>query len=192
MVKPYFGVAASTYERRRRNKQLWKDEDRILLRILQEATAGSAVLDLPVGTGRFLPMFRECGLSVMGIDLSNDMLKIARSRASGDCRLERGDILNIPLGNASVDWSVCIRLLYFLSLEQVKVALRELARVTKDRVIFSARFTHRGGPQARRVITHDWEQFRKQLPRGWAVVRRHLVNDLASDEYLICEMTRSK
>lgn len=187
MTKPYLGEAASTYEARRKGKALWRQEDQILLRILQETSPQETVLDIPVGTGRFLPFYRDHQLRVVGIDLSADMLAIAKPRGH-DAVLKRGDIRNIPAGDKSVDVSICFRLLYFMKLGDVKKALRELARVTRKRIVFSARFTHRKGPKAEKVITHDWEEFRKVLPPGWQVVRRHTVKDLPSDEYLVCEM----
>jgi phosphatidylethanolamine/phosphatidyl-N-methylethanolamine N-methyltransferase len=52
---------------------------RQLIRAMR-AVPGDSILEIGVGTGRLLPMYPE-GVSVVGIDLSQDMLAAARRRA---------------------------------------------------------------------------------------------------------------
>jgi len=52
---------------------------RQLIRAMR-AVPGDSILEIGVGTGRLLPMYPE-GVSVVGIDLSEDMLAAARRRA---------------------------------------------------------------------------------------------------------------
>jgi ubiquinone/menaquinone biosynthesis C-methylase UbiE len=187
MVKPYLGKAASTYEAKRKRHAIWLKEDAVLLQILKGYKPKPKLLDMPVGTGRFLDFYNELGIAAVGIDLSPDMLKIARTRFP-DAELRIGDIRRIPLADKSVDVSVCIRLLYFLNRNEVRIALSELARVSKKAIVFSARFAHRNGPRAKKVIAHDWNKFQELVPFKWQIIRKHSINDLLSDEYMICEM----
>jgi len=61
-------------------------------RILSEHVTGTRALDFGCGTGRSTRFLRQLGFDVTGIDISEDMLRIARSTdPSGDYRLVPGD-----------------------------------------------------------------------------------------------------
>jgi SAM-dependent methyltransferase len=56
--------------------------------ILAEHVAGTKALDFGCGVGRSTRFLRQLGFEVTGVDISEDMLRIARARdASGDYRL---------------------------------------------------------------------------------------------------------
>ncbi len=60
--------------------------------ILAEHATGSRALDFGCGTGRSTRFLRKLGFHVTGVDVSEDMLRIARSvDPSGDYRLVPGD-----------------------------------------------------------------------------------------------------
>lgn len=183
MVKPYLGKAATTYEQNRKHEKIWGIEDEILEELLDRHCPES-VLDIPVGTGRFLETYERRGIECYGIDLSSDMLELAKKKQR-NAILRKGDILDIPLADNSVDMVVCFRLMYFLNLSQVTTAWRELTRVARKVAVVSARFTHPGGPKAKHVITHPWKSFSDACP--WNIPRRHLVKERDSDEYVVCE-----
>jgi len=65
---------------------------RDLPEILAEHVTGTRSLDFGCGTGRSTRFLRELGFHVTGVDVSEDMLRIARSTdPSGDYRLVPGD-----------------------------------------------------------------------------------------------------
>ena len=71
--------------------------------------AEGRVLEVAVGTGLNLP-FYDAGLDVVGIDLSPDMLAIARRRAleaGQDVDLREGDAHDLDFEDASFDSVVC-------------------------------------------------------------------------------------
>ncbi len=71
--------------------------------------AEGKVLEVAVGTGLNLP-FYDAGLSVVGIDLSPDMLAIARRRAldaGRDVDLREGDAHELAFDDGSFDTVVC-------------------------------------------------------------------------------------
>jgi len=68
---------------------------RDLPRILTEHMAGTRALDFGCGTGRSTRFLRKLGFLVTGVDISEDMLRIARATdPSGDYRLVPGDNFN--------------------------------------------------------------------------------------------------
>jgi SAM-dependent methyltransferase len=60
--------------------------------IISEYVSGTKALDFGCGAGRSTRFLRKLGFSVTGVDISEDMLRIARATdASGDYRLLSGD-----------------------------------------------------------------------------------------------------
>jgi len=57
-----------------------------------------SVLDLGCGTGRHAVEFAKMGYNVLGVDLSEDMLAIARKRAVKGARFKRGDVRRFRSG----------------------------------------------------------------------------------------------
>lgn len=73
-ARKYRGSRAGKYDARRQTADKWIAEQKIIQGWLAELPAGSEVLDLPVGTGRFLDCYQERQLKFHGADLSADML----------------------------------------------------------------------------------------------------------------------
>ena len=109
---------------------------------------GENVLDLATGTGVTAIAARERGANVTGVDLTPELLAVARDRAKdagfGDIDFREGDAEALPFTDASFDvvLSTCG---HMFAPDQPKVAT-ELARVTRPggRVVFLA-WTPEGG-----------------------------------------------
>lgn len=68
---------------------------RDLPEILSAHITGVRALDFGCGTGRSTRLLRKLGFDVTGVDISEDMLRIAQTTdPSGDYRLVPGDNLN--------------------------------------------------------------------------------------------------
>jgi ubiquinone/menaquinone biosynthesis C-methylase UbiE len=126
--------------------------------------ARGRVLEIGVGSGRNLPLYREGVSEVIGIDPSERLLDMARERAAGAAvpvSLRRGSATAIELGDANVDtvvmtWTLC-------SIPDPLAALEEMRRVLKPggRLLFIehglsadpgvARWQHRLTPMWRRL-----------------------------------------
>lgn len=66
-----------------------------------ELPAGAAILDCPCGQGRHAHLLAEAGFTVMGIDYSMPLLRIARRRGTGKrLRYRREDMRALP-----ADWT---------------------------------------------------------------------------------------
>ncbi len=106
------------------------------LKVLELANPkGKVILDLCTGKGRFAISFAEAGAEkVLGIDISRDMLEIARERArsrgmEGKIDFEVGTADRIEYDDLLFDASVCLQAL--MHVPHPDRTLGELARVTK-------------------------------------------------------------
>jgi ubiquinone/menaquinone biosynthesis C-methylase UbiE len=90
-----------------------------------------ALLDLGTGTGRMLELFAPKIERGLGIDLSLDMLALARARIERaelkHCSVRQGDIYDLALPAASFDVVLIHQVLHFL--DDGARAIREAARV---------------------------------------------------------------
>lgn len=109
---------------------------------------GERVLDLATGTGITAIAARERGAHVTGVDLTPELVEVARNKARDagftDIDFREGDAENLPFADASFDvvLSTCG---HMFAPDQDRVA-SELARVTRPggRVVFLA-WTPEGG-----------------------------------------------
>ncbi|HEY7232409.1 MAG TPA: metalloregulator ArsR/SmtB family transcription factor [Pseudolabrys sp.] len=92
-----------------------------------------SLLDLGTGTGRMLEMFGPDIERGLGLDLSLDMLLLARDRLERaglkNCSVRQGDIYDLPLANGSFDVVILHQVLHFL--DDGARAIHEAARVLR-------------------------------------------------------------
>jgi ubiquinone/menaquinone biosynthesis C-methylase UbiE len=91
--------------------------------------ARGRVLEVAVGTGRNLPFYPP-DATLTGIDLSTEMLAIARKRAADLGRaadLREGDAQSLPFEDGSFDTVVCV--LSLCAIPDPDRAIREMRRV---------------------------------------------------------------
>ena len=103
---------------------------------IRTALAGKpmrALLDLGTGTGRMLELFAADIERGLGLDLSHDMLALARERLDrGElrhCSVRQGDIYDLALPRDSFDVVIIHQVLHFL--DDSARAIREAARVLR-------------------------------------------------------------
>ena len=94
-------------------------------------TGALEILDVPVGTGRFVPLYDKLGFQMIGFDISDEMLGQADAHANSGVHLAVADIRQLPLRGEESDAAVCIRLTHLVSRPTVKAAVREFARVIR-------------------------------------------------------------
>jgi len=92
-----------------------------------------SLLDLGTGTGRMLELFGPEIERGLGLDLSLDMLHVARDRLERaglkHCSVRQGDIYDLPLANDSFDVVILHQVLHFL--DDGARAIKEAARVLR-------------------------------------------------------------
>jgi ubiquinone/menaquinone biosynthesis C-methylase UbiE len=85
----------------KREREVWKN---CFLQVFTEKNL--KILDVGCGTGELSLLFSEMGHEVKGIDISNQMLKIAKAKAEAskvDITFEEGDAENPPYENGTFD-----------------------------------------------------------------------------------------
>ncbi|MBS0534953.1 MAG: metalloregulator ArsR/SmtB family transcription factor [Proteobacteria bacterium] len=92
-----------------------------------------SLLDLGTGTGRMLELFGPEIERGLGLDLSLDMLLLARDRLERaglkNCSVRQGDLYDLPLANDSFDVIILHQVLHFL--DDGGRAIKEAARVLR-------------------------------------------------------------
>jgi ubiquinone/menaquinone biosynthesis C-methylase UbiE len=160
----YTGGLAQAYEAERTGGPEWPKEQAIVERFLGLVPRGAALLDIPVGTGRFLPFYKACDLRVTGLDISLDMLAAAKSKAAAlglDIALAKGDIRRIDAADKSFEAALCVRFVNWVDFAGMEVALAELSRVARSALIVSVRVWPT--PKTlRERIGQRWTSFRRR------------------------------
>jgi ubiquinone/menaquinone biosynthesis C-methylase UbiE len=91
------------------------------------------LLDIGTGTGRILELFGAQGVTGVGIDLSREMLQIARSKLDRaglkDCYVRQGDMYQLPWPGPSFDAVTIHQVLHFA--DEPAEVIAEAARVLK-------------------------------------------------------------
>jgi len=128
----YFKVNAPQWERIRSLHVPDQDVEGAIVRLLGKERLG-AVLDAGTGTGRMLEVLAPHIGRGVGIDISPEMLAIARDRLSrigaAHCQVRLGDVYRLPLPDKSFDAVLFHQVLHYL--DDPQAALREALRVVK-------------------------------------------------------------
>jgi ubiquinone/menaquinone biosynthesis C-methylase UbiE len=106
-------------------------------KVLSEVFDGKMrILDVGTGTGFLALILAELGHEVVGLDLSEGMLRVARKKAEQrglKIQFKLGDAENLPFKDESFDAVICRHLIW--TLPNPKSALEEWARVARRKVI---------------------------------------------------------
>jgi SAM-dependent methyltransferase len=98
--------------------------------LVLDAGLGASVGDIGCGTGRLEPYLAARGLSPRGIDLSPEMIRVAR-RDQPRFEYDVADLRELPFADASLAGVVCWYSLMYLAPSDRPTAFAELARVVK-------------------------------------------------------------
>ncbi|KNX38658.1 class I SAM-dependent methyltransferase [Luteipulveratus halotolerans] len=102
----------------------------LFARLVRESGLGVEVADIGCGTGRLAPFLTAHGLSPRGLDLSPEMITVARRDQPG-FTFEQGDVRALPYADASLGGALGWYSLMYLTPDDRAVAFGELARVVK-------------------------------------------------------------
>ncbi len=111
------------------------DLERELLTDLMRPERGESLLDVGCGTGYFSFYFYQLGLKITGLDNSEEMLNVARSKIKkkGDIEFISGEATSLPFSDNSFDIVTLITSLGFI--KEPSKAIREAFRVASKRVV---------------------------------------------------------
>lgn len=126
----YFAANAESWDRIRALHVAESEVESVLDRIVGPGRI-DFLLDVGTGTGRMLELFGKRAVRGLGIDLSHEMLAIARARleAAGlsQCQVRHGDLHGMALGDGVADLVVFHQVLHFAADPQA--AITEAGRV---------------------------------------------------------------
>jgi ubiquinone/menaquinone biosynthesis C-methylase UbiE/DNA-binding transcriptional ArsR family regulator len=129
-AQDYFREHAAQWDRIRKLHAADEAVEGAIVEALSDKPIRS-LLDLGTGTGRMLELFGPSIERGLGVDLSPDMLSLARARLDRaglkHCSVRQGDIYHLALPRESFDVVLVHQVLHFL--EDGARAIREAARV---------------------------------------------------------------
>jgi ArsR family transcriptional regulator len=128
----YFASSAGSWDEVR---SLYVDEAKVeaaLLSVFGEQPPRN-LLDIGTGTGRILQLFAPRIGFGLGLDLSREMLSVARANLDRtslrNCQVRHGDMYHVPLPDGSFDAATMHNVLHFA--DDPSAALAEAARVLR-------------------------------------------------------------
>lgn len=127
----YSAREAKTYNADRETEPLWYIENAHVSELLQR-TQATSILDAPIGTGRFLNLYKSA--QITGVDISSAMLVEASRRAEKESvpiTLQQASITKLPYADGQFDLVICWRLLHLLPPEELDYVFSELRRVCR-------------------------------------------------------------
>jgi len=144
--------------------------------IFAEYAPGKRALDFGCGTGRSTRFLQELGFSATGVDISEDMLRIARATdPTGDYRLVPGDSLD---EFAAGSFDLVLSAFTFDNIPQAAKAkiFRDLSKLLAPSGIVVNLVS---SPQ---IYTHEWASFStKDYPENAAAQSGDLVHIIVTD-----------
>jgi ubiquinone/menaquinone biosynthesis C-methylase UbiE len=130
----YYKGRAKNYEKRRLKQPWWHTEQQEMQSLLSNLPRDLTVLDVPFGTGRFVPYYVDFGYNISGLDASNEMIAAAQESLGAlfqkcDCRT--GDAANLPYPDGAFELVVSTRFLRdIVVFGMAKKMLAEMIRVS--------------------------------------------------------------
>ncbi|MGE5765837.1 MAG: ArsR/SmtB family transcription factor [Bacteroidota bacterium] len=128
------------------------------------------LLDIGTGTGRVLEILADKVTHAVGIDLSSDMLMLARSKLERarlrNCVVRKGDMNHLPLPQASFDAVTIHQVLHYA--ERPGRTIQEAARVLRPGGrLFIVDFQAHDLDYLRSEHEHRWLGFAEEEMAGW-------------------------
>lgn len=131
-VRAFYDNFASNYDKNRYASKQQKFNDlmakQVVFGMLGDCL-GKSILDCGCGTGRFVEFFTKAGASVVGADVSDKMINIAREKTP-TATFIKADVFSLPLNDKSFDVVTCSQVLTHL--HNYEKPLLEMKRVLKD------------------------------------------------------------
>lgn len=165
----YFRRNAAQWDQLR---SLYVDEAEVERRLLALCPEGAAqsLLDIGTGTGRILEVLGPRVERALGVDLSRDMLLVARSKIERaglrNCIVRQADMYKLPVPSGSVDLVTLHQVLHFA--ERPAEAIREAARaMAPGGRLIAVDFAAHGLASLRTEHAHRWLGFEDSEIAEW-------------------------
>lgn len=126
-----FGRVASVYDQwyeTAEGKMYDRLEKKAISRFLPPNVSGMKLLEVGCGTGHWSQFFATLGFEVTGIDISETMIKIARSKSPANVSFHIADAHDLPFDDSRFDVTAAITTIEFV--QDIESVLREMRRCT--------------------------------------------------------------
>jgi demethylmenaquinone methyltransferase/2-methoxy-6-polyprenyl-1,4-benzoquinol methylase len=136
-VRVDYDSEAFLYDKKRYHSaegRLFSDLEIAVLRSWLPLRRGDRVLDVPAGTGRLSFALAESGATVVGADLSVNMLRVAdskRAHEAGRPHFMQGSGAALPFPSNTFDAVISFKFFHLIPNEQKKLFIDEMVRVLK-------------------------------------------------------------
>ncbi|MEH6714225.1 ArsR/SmtB family transcription factor [Parasphingorhabdus flavimaris] len=140
MAERYFAAHAEEWDAIRSLHLPEAEVERAMIALMRDAQLGK-MLDIGTGTGRMVELFGPAAQSVIALDKSPEMLRLARAKLleseAGDglklvqkTDLKQGDFNQLPVANCAVDSVILHQVLHYA--QHPEAVLAEVSRVLKS------------------------------------------------------------
>ena len=132
IARTFYDNFAENYDQTRYSSDKQQKADEYAKAVVLDLVGGvehKTILDCGCGTGRFTDLFVQQGAKVVGMDISENMVKIAKKKAPS-AEFIIGDVFSTPFGETQFDIVMCSQVLTHL--HEYKKPLLEMKRVTKE------------------------------------------------------------
>lgn len=129
-----FGRNAERYDswyQSRRGASYDRVQKRAMDTLLSDAGKGKRLLDIGCGTGHWSAYFARKGFDVTGVDISEQMIEVARGKNISSSRFHVADAQNLPFADNQFDVAAAITVIEFAA--HPTRLLAEMARCVKKR-----------------------------------------------------------
>lgn len=117
------------------------ETDARIVRILHNEAKAQRTIDVPVGTGRVLRYLPRH--NILGIDLTQEMLDVARSAMNPEChRLKLGNAAELPAEDGAFDCLISLRFFHLFPSKDRGQFAREFLRVVRPGGYIIVSFTN--------------------------------------------------
>lgn len=177
LKQKYTGPNIKNYVNKREATPQWIQETKIMGELLARYPSRT-IVDIPVGTGRFMQFYAKNRNKVIGLDVSADMLEQARAEAARQKlqspRLELADIFEVDPASYRADVAVCLRFLNHLEQEWVPRALKSLAAIATEAVIASCTTVDPGNLTDEQRAVYERQEAKRRRPSNDRKNQMHL------------------
>ena len=176
MAERYFSAHAEEWDAIRSLHLPESDVERAMLALLRDTQLGK-MLDIGTGTGRMVELFGPAAQSIIALDKSPEMLRLARAKLleseteSGSnlvqkTELKQGDFNQLPVTSAAVDSVILHQVLHYA--QHPEAVLVEVSRVLKcNGIVLIADFASHDREDLRTEHAHARLGFSDDSMKRW-------------------------
>lgn len=164
----------------------------------KQASTDSSVIDIGCGSGYGSFKLKESGYNVTGIDLSEEMIELAKNHLGSDVPLYVGSVGALPFKDESFDHALLINVIEWT--ENPIDALIEIKRILKkDGLLCVGILGATAGPRAHsyqrlnkeEVVMNTmmpWEFFQLAKENGFNLVEQHVIHKNDVDHKAVAKL----